>query len=195
MGVPFASNRHTSQLTYRVRHFKTTPPHWRNGYLPGRQRVRSIRYADTNHSLRCQDALDIHFVDEYQPKAFNTPIPVLHHWKAAVKQALDRDNGIGTIEPLPQGTPVEWCSRMITVLKHENSPRRTMKLQELNDATKRETHHTPSPNQQVSIVSSGVVYTRRSDDITIDVPSKAKCIDDTLSWDSTTEAAFWHTLD
>ena len=43
--------------------------------------------------------------------------------------------------------------------------------------------------------AAGDRYTRRIDDITIDVPRKAKCVDDTLLWASTIEAAFWHTVD
>jgi hypothetical protein len=48
--------------------------------------------------------LDIHFKVDYSPKAVHTPIAVAHHWKAAVKAALDMDVYLGTIEPVPQGT-------------------------------------------------------------------------------------------
>ena len=43
--------------------------------------------------------------------------------------------------------------------------------------------------------ASGDAYTRRFDDITIDMPRKARIVDDTILWDSNLESAFWHTLD
>lgn len=44
-------------------------------------------------------------------------------------------------------------------------------------------------------LASGDAYTRRFDEITQDVPRKAKCVDDTLLWDTSIEDAFWHTFD
>ena len=41
---------------------------------------------------------------------------------------------------------------MVVVAKKDGSPRRTVDLQHLNDATYRETHHTPSPFNQASVV-------------------------------------------
>lgn len=186
--------------------------------------------------------LDLHFIDSIEPTAYHTPIPIPHHWKKRVKEELDRDVRIGTLELVPQGTPVNWCSRMVVVPKHDNSPRRVVDLQKLNAATKRETHHTPAPYNQVSVIppnkkktvldawngyhslslapsardatsfitewgryrylrapqgfhAAGDGYTRRYDDITVDVKQKAKCIDDTLLWDEDIESAFWHTID
>ena len=43
--------------------------------------------------------------------------------------------------------------------------------------------------------ASGDAYTRRFDDITIDMPRKTRIVDDTILWDSSLESAFWHTLD
>lgn len=186
--------------------------------------------------------LDITFTREAKPSAVHTPIPVPHHWKKRVKEDLDRDVRLGIIEPVPAGTPTLWCSRMVVAPKKDGSPRRTVDLQKLNAATMRETHHTPSPFNQVSVVpartkktvldawngyhslplsptardattfitewgryrylrapqgfhASGDGYTRRFDDITVDIPRKTRCIDDTLLWDGTTDSAFWHTLD
>ena len=109
-------------------------------------------------------------------------------------------------------------------------------------STFRETHYTPSPFNQASVVPShtkktvldtwnryhslarsptarnattfitewgryrylsspqgfhaaGDGYTRTFDDITVDFPRKAKCIDDTVLWDNTIDDAFWHTVD
>ena len=186
--------------------------------------------------------LDIHFRPEAKAKAFHCPIPVPHHWKQKVKADLDRDVRLGIIEPVPPGTPTIWCSKMVVVAKKDGTPRRTVDLQHLNDATYRETHHTPSPFNQASVVpphtkktvldawngyhslplspkardattfitewgryrylsspqgfhAAGDGYTRAFDNITVDFKRKAKCIDDSLLWDTTLEEAFWHTAE
>ena len=72
-----------------------------------------------------------------------------------VKSQLDADVALGIIEPVPQGTPTTWCSRMIVVPKKDGTPRRTVDLQNLNKVTHRETHHTPSPFNIVSGVPAG----------------------------------------
>ena len=43
--------------------------------------------------------------------------------------------------------------------------------------------------------TSGDAYTRRFDDITSDCERKVRCVDDSLLWDHSIEAAFWHTFD
>lgn len=82
------------------------------------------------------------------PTAVHTPIPVPVHWKKEVKAQLDRDVKLGVIEPVPWGEPTTWCSRMVTVSKDNGSPRRTVDLQAVNNASVRQTHHTPSPFHQ-----------------------------------------------
>ena len=185
--------------------------------------------------------MEINFKENVEPYAVHTPIPVPHHWKQEVKTGLDQDSDLQVIEPVPQGTPTTWCARMIVVPKNDGSPRRTVDLQKLNDATLRETHHTPTPFEQVSTVppntlktildawngyhsvllaqesrdattfitewgryrylrapmgfhASGDVYTKRFDDITVDMERKTRCIDDSLLWDNDLGSAFWHTL-
>ena len=86
------------------------------------------------------------------PTAFHKPVPVPIHWKDEVKAQLDRDVKLGVIEPVPWGEPTIWCSRMITVAKKNGSPRRTVDLQALNDASVRQTHHTPPPFHQAMSV-------------------------------------------
>ena len=103
--------------------------------------------------------MSTHFRPDAQPKAYHTPIPVPHHWKQEVKEALDMDVRLGTIERVPQGTPTIWCSRMVVVPKKNGSPRRTVDLQALNAATYRETHHTPSPFHQTSTVPANTLKT------------------------------------
>ena len=186
--------------------------------------------------------MDITFIPGTKPSAVHTPIPVPHHWKKRVKEDIDRDVALGIIEPVPVGTPTTWCSRMVVAPKKDGSPRRTVDLQKLNASTLRETHHTPSPFNQASLVpaktrktvldawngyhsltlspsardattfitewgryrylrapqgfqTSGDAYTRRFDDITIDMPRKTRCIDDTILWDESIETSFWHTID
>ena len=79
--------------------------------------------------------------------ARHTPVPVPHHWKAAVKNSLDKDVERGIIAPVPIGTPVTWCSPMVVVSKSDGTPRRTIDFQKLNAQCLRETHHTSSPFQ------------------------------------------------
>ena len=83
--------------------------------------------------------LDIEFIPGAKPTAVHTPISVPHHWKKRVKEDLDRDVALGIIEPVLVGTQTTWCSRMVVALKKNGSPKRTVNLQRLNDATKRET--------------------------------------------------------
>ena len=97
----------------------------------------------------------VKFKEGAEPYAIHTPIPVPHHWKKQVKADIDRDVRLGIIEAVPQGTPTEWCSRMVVAAKKDGSPRRTVDLQRLNSATLRETHHTPGPFNLVSTVPAG----------------------------------------
>ena len=96
-------------------------------------------------SLVSGPPLKLNVNPEVTPTAVHTPIPVPIHWHEEVKAQLDRDCKLGVIEPVPWGEPTIWCSRMITVAKSNGSPRRTIDLQALNDASLRQTHHTPPP--------------------------------------------------
>ena len=84
-----------------------------------------------------------------KPVAFHTPIPVPVHAQEEVKAGLDQDVRLGVIEPVPVGTPVTWCARMVTQWKKSGKHRRTVDFQPLNKHAVRETHHTPSPFNQV----------------------------------------------
>ena len=99
--------------------------------------------------------VDIHFTPDATPTAVHTPIPIPHHWKKRVKADIDRDVRLGIIEPVPPGTPTRWCSRMVVAPKKDGSPRRTVNLTSVNEATLRETHHTPTPFNLVSDVPPG----------------------------------------
>ncbi len=97
-------------------------------------------------------------VGKNHPAAY-TPIPVAFHWKKQVKADLDRDVRLGIIENVPQGEISEWCSRMVITRKANGKPRRTIDFQELNRATLREVHHTPSPINLVAQIPAGKVKT------------------------------------
>lgn len=87
-----------------------------------------------------------------RPVAYHTPIPVPAHWQDDVKAGLDQDVRLGVIEPVPVGTPVTWCHRMVVCPKKSGSPRRTVDFQALNRHAVRETHHTQSPFHQARAV-------------------------------------------
>ena len=94
-----------------------------------------------------------------KPRYTYTPIPFPHHWKKQVKADIDRDVRLGIIEKVPQGDISEWCSRMVVTPKTNGKPRRTVDLQQLNKATVREVHHTPSPFNLVSSIPAGKLKT------------------------------------
>ena len=86
------------------------------------------------------------FIDEgATPVAAHTPIQVPAHWTAQVKADLDRDVALGIIKPVPLNTVTTWCARMVVVPKQDGSPRRTVDFKALNNASKRQTHHTQTP--------------------------------------------------
>ena len=97
-----------------------------------------------------EEPLQISFAEEHTPYAAHKPIPVPHHWKEEVKRKLDADVALSSRcpkEPQRDGVHV-WSSYQ----KKDGSPRRTVDLQNLNKVTLRETHHTPSPFNIVSVV-------------------------------------------
>ena len=81
------------------------------------------------------------------------------HWHKAVKSGLDRDEAIGVIERVPPGTPTTWCHKMVVVPKKDNTPRRTVNFQPLNQFSSRQTHHTASPFHQATSVSKNTKKT------------------------------------
>ena len=105
------------------------------------------------------EPMKISFKDEYQVHCVHTPIEVPHYWKRKVKAQIDRDVRLGIIEPVPQGEPCVWCTRMVVTAKKNGKPRRTVDLQKLKQATRRETHHTPTPFAIVSSTPSNTVKT------------------------------------
>ncbi len=98
------------------------------------------------------ESVKLHFKEGVTLYAAHGPIPIPHYWKQKVKDDIDRDKRLGIIEKVPQGTSAKWCARIIVTPKKNGDPRRTVDLQKLNNATLRETHHTPRPFDVVSTV-------------------------------------------
>ena len=99
--------------------------------------------------------ITIHMQEGVKPLACHSPIPIPLHWQKKVKAGLDRDVAIG----VPPGTPTTWCHRMVVVPKKENSPKRTVNFQPLNQYSTRQTHHTMSPFHQATSVTAGTKMT------------------------------------
>ena len=116
----------------------------------------------THHPLQSMTGVPMTAVRKkdgvHHPKWY-TPIPVAFHWKKLVKAALDQDVRLGIIEKVPQGETSDWCSRMVITPKSNGKPRRTIDFQELNKATLREVHHTPSPINLVTQIPAGKLKT------------------------------------
>ena len=83
----------------------------------------------------------------------HTPATLPVHWMEKVKHYIEKDVALGVLEWVPLNTPVTWCHRLIVVCKHNGEIRSAVDMQNLNDASKRQTHHTQWPFQQASIVS------------------------------------------
>ena len=103
--------------------------------------------------------MDIVFKEDVVPYCVHTPIKVPVHWKAKVKDGIDKDVSLGIIEPVPQNTHVEWCTRMVVAPKPNGTPRRTVDLQNLGKATLRDTHYTPTPFEIVSTTPKNKIKT------------------------------------
>ena len=94
-----------------------------------------------------------------KPVAYHTPIPVPLHWQDKVHANLLQDVALGVIEPVPIGSPVSWCHRMVITRKKDGNPRRVVDFQSLNKHCARETHHTMSPFHQATLVPAGMKKT------------------------------------
>ena len=83
----------------------------------------------------------IHLKPDAKPHAQHVPIPVPFHWKSDVKNDLHIDIERDITKPVPIGTPVQWCSRILVTAKKNGKPRRVVDFQKLNTQCLRETHH------------------------------------------------------
>ena len=96
--------------------------------------------------------LELHVDPTVKPHVCHTPAPVPAHWEAKVKADLQRDVDLGVLEKVGPNVPVTWCARMVIQRKHNGDPRRTIDFQKLNEACKRQTHHTAPPLQQAHTI-------------------------------------------
>ena len=104
-------------------------------------------------TIRMKESAEKDYMKAYRP------IPVPHHFKARVKADLDRDVRLGVIEKVPQGEIEKWMSMMVITAKANGDPRRTVDYQQLNKATHREVHHTPSPINLVASIPGNTLKT------------------------------------
>ena len=81
------------------------------------------------------DPAHMHLTDPAPPYAAHTPIPVPFNWKDEVQRQLYEDVDKGIIRKVPPGSPVDQCTRMVCVPKHDGSPRRTVDFRETHPST------------------------------------------------------------
>ena len=93
------------------------------------------------------------------PKAVFTPATVPVHWQEAVKAQLDRDVEMGVLERVPPNEPTEWQHRMVVVRKTNGSPRRTVDMKSLNEASIRQSHPQLPPYQKAMLVPENTYKT------------------------------------
>ena len=109
--------------------------------------------------MNCEP-IRIHVDPAAKPVAAHTASTVPIHLRQAVKQQLDEDVAMGTLERVPVGTKTTWQARMHVVTKPDGSPRRTVDLRALNDHCLRETEHIVPPYKQARLVPAGVWKTK-----------------------------------
>jgi len=68
----------------------------------------------------------LHIKPDAKPFVRHTPIPIPFYLTEAVKKSLDDDVLWGIIEPVPVGTPIDWCTVMVITTKKNESIRRTV---------------------------------------------------------------------
>ena len=102
--------------------------------------------------MKSSPPLQFHVDPKVTPKAVHKPSLVPLHWQEPVLAGLIRDCKLNVLERVPLNTPVGWQSRMVVTAKTDGSPRRVVDYQEVNKASPRQTHHTPSPWLLVSSI-------------------------------------------
>ena len=105
------------------------------------------------------EPLRIFVRSDVKPHVVHTPAPIPVHFRTEVKKQLDRDVRLEVLEKVPPNTPTTWCSRLVIATKANGSPRRTVDLQALNNASVRQTHHTRSPYNMVREIPANMKKT------------------------------------
>ena len=106
------------------------------------------------------DPIRIHIDPEARPVAATTASTVPLHLREAVKEQLEEDVALGTIEKVPIGVKTMWQARMHVVPKPDGTPRRTVDLRHLNENCLRETEHIVPPWKQARSIPAGVWKTK-----------------------------------
>ena len=101
--------------------------------------------------------LSLNLVPLHQQSTFLLLCPSIIRLK--LRRGLIENVALGVLEKVPVNTPVEWLHRMVIAPKKDGSPRRTVDLQALNQASVRQTHHTASPYHTAASIPSGVMKT------------------------------------
>ena len=94
-----------------------------------------------------------------EPVASHSPVPVAHHLKREVKTLFDNGVKTGLMQVVPAGTPSTWCSRFLVTLKKNGKIRPVVDFQPLNAVSLRETHHTATPWNLVSLIPKNMKKT------------------------------------
>lgn len=66
------------------------------------------------------------------PTAVHIPVLILHQWKKD-QTGIEQDVKLGIIEPVPVGTPTNWCSRMVVNQNWMAQLQRTILLSSPNE--------------------------------------------------------------
>ena len=97
-------------------------------------------------------ALRLYVDPKARPVAVHKAAQVPLHFMEEIKEGLDTDVRLGVIEKVPVNTPTEWCSRMVTVVKKNGKPRRTVDFKAVNASAPRQTHVVDPPFIQAASV-------------------------------------------
>ena len=65
--------------------------------------------------------VEIHLKEDAQPVACHKAASIPLHWQDQIHADLERDEGLGVIERVPLGEPVDWCHRMVVTRKPDGS--------------------------------------------------------------------------
>ena len=94
--------------------------------------------------------LNMHLNGNAIPHADYTPLPTPPHFREEMMNQLKKDVHSKILRKFPVGEANEWCARMVTAMKKDGCPRRTIDFQKLNEQCQREAYHSHRPFDVVS---------------------------------------------
>ena len=98
------------------------------------------------------EPIRIHVKPDAKPVAIHKAASVPIHFRKEVEELNEEDEALGVIEPVPDGHPTVWQSRLVITPKADGSPRRTVDLSHLNRQCLRETSHVVPPFKQARLI-------------------------------------------